>query len=128
MEAKKFPFVYMLLIIISAACLFLFISREAANAKSYVRFDGKYYYSVGAAVDPAFLGEEAGEIEHSAVRSIFNRNGDSNFFGKGAKIYRPLPEVAAVSGDIIYVENPIVIVKNDGSEENEIRYFLMRSK
>ena len=45
MEAKKFPFVYVLLIIISAACLFLFISREAANAKSYVRFDGKYYYA-----------------------------------------------------------------------------------
>lgn len=119
---------YVLLIIIAAACLFLFISREAANAKSYVRFDGKYYYSVGGAVDPAFLGEEAGRIERKTVRSIFNRNGDSNTFEPGAKIYKPMPEVTAESGDIIYVEYPIIIVKNDGSEENEIRYFLLRSK
>ena len=86
MKERKFPFVYVLLIIIAAVCLCGFIIQSRENVKSYVRFDGKYYYGGGATLDPAFLGEEAGEIERSAPRSIFNRNGDSNFFEPGAYI------------------------------------------
>lgn len=122
MKERKFPFVYVLLIIIAAVCLCGFIIQSRENVKSYVRFGGKYYYSVGANLDPAFLGEEAGEIERKVPKSIFNRNGDSNFFNEGAKIYKPLPEVAAESGDVIYVEFTQIIVHDDQTEEEEIKY------
>lgn len=127
MKERKFPFVYVLLIIIAAVCLCGFIIQSRENVKSYVRFDGKYYYSVGANLDPAFLGEEAGEIERSAPRSLFNRNGDSNFFKPGAKIYKPLPEVAAESGDIIYVEFKLVHVLPDQTQEEKTEYALLRA-
>lgn len=122
METKKFPFVYVLLIIITAACLFLFVSREAANAKSYVRFDGKYYYGGGCTVWETAVGEEIGVVKRHVPKSIFNRNGDSNFFNEGAKIYKPTPEVAAESGDVIYVEFTQIIVHDDQTEEEEIKY------
>ena len=124
---KKFPFVYVLLIVIAILCLCGFIFREPVNRKSYVRFDGKYYYGGGATLDPAFLGEEAGEIERKVPKSIFNRNGDSNFFNEGAKIYKPLPEVAAESGDIIYVEFKLVHVLPDRTQEEKTEYALLRA-
>lgn len=60
MKERKFPFVYVLLIIIAAVCLCGFIIQSRENVKSYVRFDGKYYYSVGATLDPAFFGRGNG--------------------------------------------------------------------
>ena len=127
MKERKFPFVYVLLIIIAAVCLCGFIVQSRENVKSYVRFDGKYYYSVGATLDPAFLGEEIGEIERKVPKSLFNRNGDSNFFEPGAKIYKPLPEVAAESGDIIYVEFKLVHVLPDRTQEEKTKYALLRA-
>ena len=91
---KKFPFVYVLLIVIAVLCLCRFIFREPVNRKSYVRFDGKYYYSVGATVDPSVVGEQVGKVERRAPRMIFNRNGDSNFLKrvrKSTSQFRKLP-------------------------------------
>lgn len=127
MKERKFPFVYVLLIIIAAVCLCGFIIQSRENVKSYVRFDGKYYYGGGARVYESTVGEEIGEIERKVPKSIFNRNGDSNFFEPGAKIYKPLPEVAAESGDIIYVEFKLVHVLPDRTEEEKTEYALLRA-
>lgn len=128
MKKREFPFVYVLLIVIAVLCLCGFIFREPVNRKSYVRFDGKYYYSVGATVDPSVVGEQVGKVERRAPRTIFNRNGDSNFFEPGAKIYKPLPEVAAKSGDIIYVEFTQILIHPDQTEERLIKYSLLRAE
>lgn len=117
----------MLLIIIAVVCLCGFIIQSRENVKSYVRFDGKYYYGGGARVYESTVGEEIGEIERKVPKSIFNRNGDSNFFEPGAKIYKPLPEVAAESGDIIYVEFKLVHVLPDRTEEEKTEYALLRA-
>lgn len=127
MKERKFPFVYVLLIIIAAVCLCGFIIQSRENVKSYVRFDGKYYYGGGARVYESTVGEEIGEIERKVPKSIFNRNGDSNFFEPGAKIYKPLPEVAAESGDIIYVEFKLVHVLPDRTQEEKTEYALLRA-
>lgn len=127
MKERKFPFVYVLLIIIAVVCLCGFIIQSRENVKSYVRFDGKYYYGGGARVYESTVGEEIGEIERKVPKSIFNRNGDSNFFEPGAKIYKPLPEVAAESGDIIYVEFKLVHVLPDRTEEEKTEYALLRA-
>ena len=127
-EKKEFPFVYVLLIVIAVLCLCGFIFREPVNRKSYVRFDGKYYYSVGATVDPSVVGEQVGKVERRAPRMIFNRKGDSNFFEEGAKIYKPIPEVAAESGDIIYVEFTQILIHPDQTEERLIKYSLLRAE
>ena len=50
-----------------------------------------------------------------------------NFFEPGAKIYKPLPEVAAESGDIIYVEFKLVHVLPDRTEEEKTEYALLRA-
>ena len=59
---------------------------------------------------------------------IFNRNGNSNLFEEGAKIYKPIPEVAAESGDIIYVEFTQILIHPDQTEERLIKYSLLRAE
>lgn len=118
---------YVLLIIIAAVCLCGFIIQSCENVKSYVRFDGKYYYGGGCTVWETAVGEEIGVVKRHVPKSIFNRNGDSNFFNEGAKIYKPTPEVAAESGDIIYVEFKLVHVLPDQTQEEKTEYALLRA-
>ena len=125
---KKFPFVYVLLIVIAVLCLCGFIFREPVNRKSYVRFDGKYYCSVGATVDPSVVGEQVGKVERRAPRMIFYLHGDSNLFAVGAKIYKPIPEVAADFGDIVCVEFTQILIHPDQTEERLIKYSLLRAE
>lgn len=127
MKERKFPFVYVLLIIIAAVCLCGFIIQSRENVKSYVRFDGKYYYGGGARVYESTVGEEIGEIGRKVPKSIFNRNGDSNAFEPGAKIYKPAPEVPAEVGDVIYVEFKLVHVLPDRTQEEKTEYALLRA-
>ena len=122
METKKISFVYVLLIIIAAVCLCGFIIQSCENVKSYVRFDGKYYYGGGCTVWETAVGEEIGVVKRHVPKSIFNRNGDSNAFEPGAKLYKPTQEVAYESGDVIYVEFTQIIVHDDQTEEEEIKY------
>lgn len=128
MEKRKLPWIYTLLIVIAVACLCAFIVQNRVNFKRYVKFDGKYYYSVGADIDPSFIGEQIGTVERRAPKTIFNRNGDSNQFAVGAKIYAPPPDVAAESGDIIYVEYTQVYVRPDRTEEKLTEYALLRAE
>lgn len=127
MKGKSIPFVYVLLIIVSIICLFGFIFREPVKRESYVKLDGKYYYSVGANIDPSFIGEQIGTVERRAPKTIFNRNGDSNQFAVGAKIYAPPPDVAAESDDIIYVEYTQIYVRPDQTEEEITEYALLKA-
>lgn len=127
MKDKSISFVYVLLIIVSIICLLGFISREPVNRESYVKLDGKYYYSVGANIDPSFIGEQMGTVERRTPKTIFNRNGDSNQFAVGAKIYAPPPDVAAESDDIIYVEYTQIYVRPDQTEEEITEYALLKA-
>lgn len=127
MKGKSIPFVYVLLITVSIICLFGFIFREPVKRESYVKLDGKYYYSVGANIDPSFIGEQIGTVERRAPKTIFNRNGDSNQFAVGAKIYAPPPDVAAESDDIIYVEYTQIYVRPDQTEEEITEYALLKA-
>ena len=128
MEKRKFPGVYVLLAIVVIGCACSFILREPVGAKSYVRLDGKYYYGGGATVYESVVGEEVGEIKREAPKSIFNRDGDSNFSAVGAKIHKPAPEVPAEVGDVIYVEFTRVYVHPDQTEEEKTEYALFRAK
>lgn len=128
MGKQKFPVVYVLLAVIAVVCAFSFFLREPVSAKSYVRLDGKYYYGGGCTVWESTVGEEIGEIERKAPKSIFNRDGDSNFSEVGAKIYKPAPELAAEVGDVIYVEFTQVYVHPDQTEEEKTEYALFKTK
>lgn len=128
MEKRKFPSVYVALIIVAVICLCGFMAQSRGEEKSYVRFDGKYYYGGGATVYESVVGEEIGEIKREAPKSIFNSDGDSNFFEVGAKIYKPAPEVPAEAGDVIYVEFTRVYVHPDQTEEEKTEYALFRAE
>ena len=128
MEKRKFPWVYTLLIVIAVVCLCGFIIQSRGEEKSYVRLDGKYYYFIGATVNPDAVGEEIAAVERRVPRSIFNRDGDSNFTEPGAKIYKPVPEVAAESGDIIYVEFTLICVHDDRTEEEKTEYAVFKAE
>lgn len=124
MEKRKFPGVYVVLIVVAALCLCGFMAQNRGQEKSYVRLDGKYYYFGGCTVAPTALGEEIATVERRTPKSIFNRDGDSNVFEPGTKIYVPKPEIAAESGDIIYVEYKKIILYDDKTREEKIYYAL----
>ncbi len=54
--------------------------------KYYVKYEGEYYKVIGAVTYEENIGEVVGEVKRITPRTLWNKDGDSNFSFEGARI------------------------------------------
>ena len=83
---KKIIFAAVIALIV-LLLFFRWYDTEVAS-KYYVKFDGEYYDVKGAVITEEQVVEEVGAIERITYRTLWNRDGDSNFSFEGARIVK----------------------------------------
>ena len=87
------------ILILVFAVFFGWYHNEAQ--KFYVKFEGEYYRIIGAIRDEDAIEEYVGEVKRITPRTLWNKDGDSNFSFEGARIGRT-PEGALCIEQRIY--------------------------
>ena len=86
MAEKKKKIIFAGITVLIAVILFFAWYNENVAKKPYVKFGGEYYTVIGAVINEENVVEYVGEIERITPRTLWNKDGDSNFSIEGARI------------------------------------------
>lgn len=86
MTDKKKNIIFVLIIVSVVLFVFFYWYNNEVSNKWYVKYEGKYYGVIGAVTYEEGVQEFVGEVKRITPRTLWNRDGDSNFSFEGARI------------------------------------------